>query len=72
MPCIVDAQAYKGPANIYASDPWYPPMPGSLRNLKITCDKCDVTGRIFQNQNFYDRLLYDMQTLLAPAQCPGR
>ena len=40
LTCI---QAFEGPVYVFASDPWYPPMPGAIKNLEISCDKCGNT-----------------------------
>ena len=29
-------QAYEGPVNVFANDPWFPAMPGTLTNLKVS------------------------------------
>ena len=38
LTCI---QAFEGPVYVFASDPWYPPMPGAIKNLEISCDNCE-------------------------------
>ena len=46
LTCI---QAFEGPVYVFASDPWYPPMPGAIKNLEISCDKC---GNTLRSQRF--------------------